>query len=395
MENRRYLLGRLKLLAIGLGHWPTHKEKERKKKATAKPGLGLGPPEIIDRGSQATATNPVEQTSLEVLSRRLTRMTDMFFCTTSLLNLGKETHGMDKQAQTEHCQRSDKLQRLQIVLEELLRLDPTVIQRTLTAPPDCRRVVNRDTGKSLSKGQSNGRSEDMRKMIKLMDDERVWTWGPLPGPARRKESRGLNHEGCAFLLSPPDLDWEDLQYVLISLGVTKVLTLPCGRAKADFLSGKTRSSAQRWPRFCWLGGKGLLLSLSSVDNIAGAPGARGSGAKRKNNKGLAKRYKINRVTTPFIAYVVRHALTSDTQFDEICDGFNYPTFYRELKQYLEAPSFASRAKALVGWWNQRIFGDIYFGPEEPEESQEFNTLTALLAEVEGDNEGSGQENSED
>ncbi|GAB1528362.1 hypothetical protein RhiTH_011556 [Rhizoctonia solani] len=308
---------------------------------------------------------------------------------------------MDKQAQTEHCQRSDKLQRLQIVLEELLRLDPTVIQRTLTAPPDCRRVVNRDTGKSLSKGQSNGRSEDMRKMIKLMDDERVWTWGPLPGPARRKESRGLNHEGCAFLLSPPDLDWEDLQ------------------AKADFLSGKTRSSAQRWPRFCWLackynptkpsegllysellieGGKGLLLSLSSVDNIAGAPGARGSGAKRKNNKGLAKRYKINRVTTPFIAYVVvcvRHALTSDTQFDEICDGFNYPTFYRELKQYLEAPSFASRAKALVGWWNQRIFGDIYFGPEEPEESQEFNTLTALLAEVEGDNEGSGQENSED
>ncbi|CCO29818.1 hypothetical protein BN14_03839 [Rhizoctonia solani AG-1 IB] len=350
---------------------------------------------IRTRGSQAVAIDPVEQTSLEVLSRRLTRMNDMFFCTTSLLNLGKETHGMDKQARIAHCQGSDKTQRLHIVLEELLMLDPMIIQRTLTAPPEHRRVVNRDTGKSLSKGQSNGRSEDMRKMSKLMNDERVWTWGPLPGSSRRKETRGLNHEGCAFLLSPPDLDWEDPQ------------------TRADFLSGKIRSSAQRWPRLCWLacksnptkpsegllynellieGAKGLLLSLSSVDNIAGAPGARGSGAKRKNNKGLAKRYKINRITTPFIAYVVvRHALTSDTQFNEICDGFNYPAFYSGLKQYLEAPSFASRAKALVGWWNQKIFGNIYSGPEETEESQEFNTLTALLAEVEGDNEGNGSE----
>ncbi|KAF8751114.1 hypothetical protein RHS01_08675 [Rhizoctonia solani] len=333
---------------------------------------------IRTRGSQATATNPVEQTSLEVLSRRLTRMTDMFFCTTSLLNLGKETHGMDKQSTN--------------------RTLPTFRQITNDSKftPDCRRVVNRDTGKSQSlvKARVMAGREDMRKMIKLMDDERVWTWGPLPGPAAPEGIPGLkSRRMCILTLSPR-----------FRLGRPAVRTHLPGSNKA-----------QRWPRFCWLackynptkpsegllysellieGGKGLLLSLSSVDNIAGAPGARGSGAKRKNNKGLAKRYKINRVTTPFIAYV-RHALTSDTQFDEICDGFNYPTFYRELKQYLEAPSFASRAKALVGWWNQRIFGDIYFGPEEPEESQEFNTLTALLAEVEGDNEGSGQENSED
>ncbi|CUA75776.1 hypothetical protein RSOLAG22IIIB_11995 [Rhizoctonia solani] len=342
------------------------------------------------RASHSASDSQAGETSLEVLGRRLTRMHEMFYCTTSLLNLGKETHGMDKQARTQFCQGSEKKQRLLGVLEALLALDPTVIQRTLTAPLDLRRVVNRDTGKSLSRGQSNGRSEDMRKMIKLMNDERVWSWGPLPGSIRCKGARGLNHEGCAYLLSPPSLDWEDQE------------------VRANFLAGKTRPSGQQWPRLCWMGceynpakpsegllysdlliegGKGMLLSLSSVDNIAGAPGARGSGAKRKNNKGLAKRYNINRVTTSFIAYVVvciRHALTSDTLFDEVSNGFNYPAFYDGIKQYLEAPSFASRATALLDWWNQKIFGDVYFGAEEPQDPQGCGTLAALLAEVEGE-----------
>ncbi|KAJ1309333.1 hypothetical protein OPQ81_004994 [Rhizoctonia solani] len=351
-------------------------------------------PPIRTRESQAVANDdPVEDTSLQVLARRLTRMHEMFFCTTALLNLGKETHGMDKQERTQHCQASDKKKRLHLVLEELLRLEPTIVQRLQTAPSNYRRTVNRDTANSLSKGQSNGRSEDMRKMANLMNDERVWSWGPLPGSLRRKELRGLNHEGCAYLLSSPDLDWEDPQ------------------TKGDFLSGKTRSSSHRWPCFCWMGcqynpakpsegllysdllaeaGKGLLLSLSSVDNITGAPGARGSGTKRKSHKGLAKRYKINMVTTSFIAYVVacvRHALTSDKVFDETSNGFNYPAFYDGIKQYLDAPSFASRAAALIEWWNRKIFGDVYFGPEEPQESQEFGTLAALLAEVEGDCDG--------
>ncbi|KAJ1304193.1 hypothetical protein OPQ81_008593 [Rhizoctonia solani] len=328
-------------------------------------------PPIRTRESQAVANDdPVEDTSLQVLARRLTRMHEMFFCTTALLNLGKETHGMDKQERTQHCQASDKKKRLHLVLEELLRLEPTIVQRLQTAPSNYRRTVNRDTANSLSKGQSNGRSEDMRKMANLMNDERVWSWGPLPGSLRHKELRGLNHEGCAYLLSSPDLDWEDPQCVLVLTEVALVLTSPT----------------------CWLrqAGKGLLLSLSSVDNITGAPGARGSGTKRKSHKGLAKHYKINMVTTSFIAYVVacvRHALTSDKVFDETSNGFNYPAFYDGIKQYLDAPSFASRAAALIEWWNQKIFGDVYFGPEEPQESQEFGTLAALLAEVEGDCDG--------
>ncbi|KAJ1300507.1 hypothetical protein OPQ81_005320 [Rhizoctonia solani] len=208
----------------------------------------------------------------------------MFFCTTALLNLEKKlTVWTNKNEPTR--QASDKKKRLHLVLEELLRLEPTIVQRLQTAPSNYRRTVNRDTANSLSKGQSNGRSEDMRKMANLMNDERVWSWGPLPGSLRRKELRGLNHEGD-----------------------------------------------------CWL-------------------------------------------------RQVRHALTSDKVFDETSNGFNYPAFYDGIKQYLDAPSFASRAAALIEWWNRKIFGDIYFGPEEPQESQEFGTLAALLAEVEGDCDG--------
>ncbi|CCO37719.1 hypothetical protein BN14_11878 [Rhizoctonia solani AG-1 IB] len=314
-------------------------------------------------------------------------MHEMFFNATELFNLGKETHGMDSRARIEHCQSSERKQRLLFVLEELLKLDPTIVQRTVTAPPDACRVINRDTSKSLSKGQSNGRSEDMRKMIKLMDDSCVWSWGALPGPPEQKEARGLNHEGCAYLLAHPDIDWDDLQ------------------ARAEFIDGKVRWSSHQWPRLCWRegaynpakpsegllltkGGKALLLSLSSVDNITGAPGARGSRSKRQNNKGLAKRYRINRVTTSFIAYVavcVRYAVTSDTHFNETSDGFNYPDFYDAIKQYLEAPAFASRAASLINWWNHKIFGDVYYGSEEPQAPQTSGTLAALLAEVEGDN----------
>ncbi|KAJ1299374.1 hypothetical protein OPQ81_011049 [Rhizoctonia solani] len=347
-------------------------------------------PPIRTRESQAVANDdPVEDTSLQVLARRLTRMHEMFFCTTALLNLGKETHGMDKQERTQHCQASDKKKRLHLVLEELLRLEPTIVQRLQTAPSNYRRTVNRDTANSLSKGQSNGRSEDMRKMANLMNDERVWSWGPLPGSLRRKELRGLNHEGSRSCAHIPYVEQKVIFSVVkpdrhpiggpVFVGWVASITL------LNRLKGYCTAT-------CWLrqAGKGLLLSLSSVDNITGAPGARGSGTKRKSHKGLAKRYKINMVTTSFIAYVVacvRHALTSDKVFDETSNGFNYPAFYDGIKQYLDAPSFASRAAALIEWWNLKIFGDVYFGPEEPQESQEFGTLAALLAEVEGDCDG--------
>ncbi|CAE6472108.1 unnamed protein product, partial [Rhizoctonia solani] len=85
---------------------------------------------------------------------------------------------------------------------------------------------------------------------------------------------------------------------------------------------------------------------------------------------------------------VQYALTSDTHFDETCGGFNYLEFYDVIKQYLEAPAFASHAVSLINWWNQRIFGDVYFGPEEPQAPERSSTLAVLLAEVEGDNDRS-------
>ncbi|CAE6370631.1 unnamed protein product [Rhizoctonia solani] len=314
----------------------------------------------MQQSSSTLERKPMVWTVEHRSSTARARKDKMFFNAIELFNLGKETHGMDSRAWIEHCQSLERKQQLLFVLEELLKLDPTIVQRTVTAPPDARRVINRDTSKSLSKGQSNtppdacwvinqdtskslskgqsnGRSEDMRKMIKLMDDSCVWSWGALPGPPEQKEARGLNHKGCAYLLAHPDIDWDDLQ------------------ACAEFIDGKVWWSLHQWPCLCWQEGaynpakplEGLLLS----DLLA----------------------------------AVRYAVTSDTHFNETSDGFNYPDFYDAIKQYLEAPAFASRAASLINWWNHKIFGDVYYGSEEPQAPQTSGTLAALLAEVEGDN----------
>ncbi|KAG8730880.1 hypothetical protein FRC11_005587 [Ceratobasidium sp. 423] len=318
-------------------------------------------------------------------------MHEMFFNTSLALNLAKEVYGMNKDERTQHCASCAKKKRLLAVVEELMQLDPMLIDRLLSAGAGARRAVNREAQISLSKGQSNGRSEDMRKISWLLQDIRTWN-----APVINKEDRGLGHSDCAYLLSPADLDWEDAS------------------AREDFISGKTRSSPNRWFRACWRdekynsarpsdgllyskiltdAGTAILLSRSSVptenntQSTLRVSGARGRKSGRRTAKGLAKRYQICRVTTSFIAYVVvcvRHSLTDDPEFHPIVNGFNYNKLYDSIKTYLEAPTFASRAKELIKHWNETIFKGIYFGPEETEESLEGGTLASLMAEVEAD-----------
>ena len=50
-----------------------------------------------------TTEDSVEEPSLAVQARRLTRMHEMFFNTNLALNLAKEVYGMGKEERTQHC----------------------------------------------------------------------------------------------------------------------------------------------------------------------------------------------------------------------------------------------------------------------------------------------------
>jgi hypothetical protein len=56
-------------------------------------------------------------------------------------------------------------------------------------------------------GQSNGKSEDMRKVKENIGKWKVWN-PPLPD-MDEKLNRGMNHDECAYLLSDPTIDWNN------------------------------------------------------------------------------------------------------------------------------------------------------------------------------------------
>ncbi|CAE6528442.1 unnamed protein product [Rhizoctonia solani] len=326
----------------------------------------------------------------------------MFFNTNSVLNLGKEIYGMSVEEKVAHCASCEKKKRLFPVVEELIRLDPTLFDRLINTGAAARRAVNSEAQTALSKGQSNGRSEDMRKIGDLLPA--IYTWS---APVTDKEQRGLGHNDCAYLLAPVNLEWEDES------------------VRNDFIKGKIRATPHQFPKFCWLDYKydptrpsdgllyskllidcatAILLSSSSVEKESGPQrnlrisGARGRRSARRAAKGLAKRYQIGQVTTAFVAYVVvcvRHTLTDDSDFHQVVNGYNYATLYDNIKTYLEAPSFASRAKVLLNYWNQKIFKDIYLESVVDESAGETGTLASLMAEVEADGNTNGSQRLDD
>ncbi|CCO34565.1 hypothetical protein BN14_08667 [Rhizoctonia solani AG-1 IB] len=317
--------------------------------------------------------------SIPVISRQVTRLYEMFWPVIDLINMGKETRQMSaEEKKSFKATLSQDRKRLFKLLEKILYEDSNLIERVVHAPREHTAALTRDLKKLLSDGQSNGRSEDMGKVGREMPSWEAMEWDP---PLGDKSRRGMFHIQCATLLAPIQYDWTD------------------PKVRDDFRNGKLVATPLQFPRHLWLANgenynpqrpsDGLLQSeilICAAYCILFSP----TSVKAMR---IAKVYNLTKVTTAFIAYiavVVHHALTTEAIFSEICGGFNYGVYYNQIRTFLEAPRFASRAKVLMDWWNKRLFGSYNTGIHTLEED-EVSTLEDLLAEVEADLGLSGDE----
>ncbi|EUC56089.1 hypothetical protein RSOL_158970, partial [Rhizoctonia solani AG-3 Rhs1AP] len=345
-----------------------------------------------------------DKKTVPVISRQVTRLYEMFWPVIDLINMGKETRQMsidEKKSYQATLTPEDK--RVFIVLEKLLEEDSTLIERVVRAPREHTAALNRDLKKRLGEGQSNGRSEDMGKVIREMPGWEAMAWNP---PLGEKPKRGMFHIQCAKLLAPVQYDWTD------------------PKVRDDFRDGKLMATPLQFPRHLWLdNGENynpqrpsdgllqgeilicaafcMLFSPTSVKAMSASTtqvsGARGCSFKRSRGRmtGVAKVYNLTKVTPAFIAYiavVVHHALTTEAVFSEICGGFNYGVYYNQIRTFLEAPRFTSRVKVLLDWWNKRLFGSYNLGAQTVTLNEDgVATLDVLDAEVEADPGLSGDE----
>ncbi|KAG9091929.1 hypothetical protein FRC06_000324 [Ceratobasidium sp. 370] len=342
---------------------------------------------------------------LAINGRRLTRMVNMFWCPNELLALGRRLQGMNGQAVLNlRNTASEKTKELLVLLDELNALDPELMTR-LTQAGSNASVLMRDAKKQLSEGQSNAKSEDMRKVKEHIG--KWWDWAPPMPDLDNKVQRGLNHEGCAYQLSEPRLDWknEEVKTQFMSFGNPAMDPSAWGR----FLRPYGEYDATR-PSVGLLkgellvkAGKAILLSPATANARLTIPGTSNStgarGKRRRGTIGLAKSYQLTAVTTAFIAYVavvVRHALTSDEFFSENCGGFDYIEFYTQIREYLEAPKYKRRSAELLKWWNEQMFSDYkLLGTSAPSNRRQNGTLASLEAELAEEEEADNRDNGGD
>ncbi|KAG9087800.1 hypothetical protein FRC06_002357 [Ceratobasidium sp. 370] len=245
----------------------------------------------------------------------------------------------------------------------------------------------RDARNQLNDGQSNGRSEDARKVREAMPKWRVWD-----PPLGDRLTRGMAHKECAMRLAPPKLDFnnEDIARKFMVDG-DPAMTPDCW---ASFMWAEGQFDRQR-PSIGLLEGELMLSAATAIlfspsssmpETIQAAGGARGH-TRRRGPIGLAKKYEMNEVNPAFIAYVAcmtRHALTTSKNFSEVCDGFSYTQFYYSIRNVLESPKYERWTKGLIERWNEKLFAGYEFGLNPVAPADQANTIFNMLdAELEG------------
>ncbi|KAG8701061.1 hypothetical protein FRC11_012467 [Ceratobasidium sp. 423] len=81
--------------------------------------------------------------------------------------------------------------------------------------------------------------------------------------------------------------------------------------------------------------------------------------------------------------MVRHLLTSDGEFHEICSRFDYIDFYNRVREFLEKPQYGQWSAALVQYWNVKIFKGYHLRLTAPPEHHKNGTLSKLTAKLQG------------
>ncbi|KAF8747913.1 hypothetical protein RHS01_11170 [Rhizoctonia solani] len=269
-------------------------------------------------------------------SRLITRMNEMFWSPSDVLVLVKKIHRLDDDAELRMRESADpSKKRLLIIADKIYELQPNLAEYLCqNGRPGS--IALRDARSRLAVGQSNGRSEDMRKVREEMPKWADCKWDPHL--ARRAPVGCTTHSVQRYF---PTVVWMSL--------------MSPTHQRDGTISGIWGSSngAQLLERFMYQDGvvdpnnraTGLLRSsllVKSAKCVLLSPGAshsyshavsrvgsRGRSSHHRGLIGIAKSYSITEVNAAFIAYicvVTRHSLTSDEHFSEICAGFNYLEF---------------------------------------------------------------------
>ncbi|KAG8726188.1 hypothetical protein FRC10_007397 [Ceratobasidium sp. 414] len=119
-----------------------------------------------------------------------------------LITTGKEMQTMTDNQIIEFREGANKKKlRIIALVEHLSEWEPGFFERLNQAGPHVTAAA-RDARTRLNNGQSNGRSEDGRKVCENMPKWQEWD-----PPLGDKEDRGMKHKQCAEWLAPPNLDF--------------------------------------------------------------------------------------------------------------------------------------------------------------------------------------------
>ncbi|KAG8726107.1 hypothetical protein FRC12_023702 [Ceratobasidium sp. 428] len=249
-------------------------------------------------------------------ARQMTRLGQMFWNVAIVVKRAK-TWGRKNEAERKAMEdsASDDEKHIFALVKLLAVLEPDVITELARTGRGSRTLAEL-VEHQLSKGQSNAKAEDMRKVRLLLCTWRTWATRP---DAENPSTRGLHNPETAFLLTSLDLDWDDLD------------------VRRKFMNGEILISELDFPRFCYPQGKGdkdkpwlnafcgellirgaraiVLSPAASKNNPITATAGSSSGGRRRAAKsrgltGLAKRYDMAEVAPPLIAYVTVVVSTS-------------------------------------------------------------------------------------
>ncbi|KAJ2932986.1 hypothetical protein H1R20_g4135, partial [Candolleomyces eurysporus] len=234
------------------------------------------------------------------------------------------------------------------VYKKLLKMIPNFEERLLEAEPE--EIVAMAT--QIQKGASSSRSDDTSSMKPVIIDWITPAEEPLkPLLARnQKLDRGFNHPVTGRLLCPTSLDWSDPEI------------------RTALKNKEISISGADWPRFLycderydpgdpWMGLLRGELLISGFKHIFTSPSST-EDAPRATRSGNARIHGMTRVTPASIAYTatqVRFALSSATTFCRTDRDTDSETFYTSLIELLEDPEEEQETKALLSWWNGRVF----------------------------------------
>ncbi|KAJ3514482.1 hypothetical protein NMY22_g14718 [Coprinellus aureogranulatus] len=226
----------------------------------------------------------------------------------------------------------------------------------------------------IQKGANAARSDDTRSLKSAVID---WI-APASGepihphiPKHSKVDRGFNHDITGALLCPTSLDWSKEEYVYEMFPTDRSEISPSSlqcRDRHALRNKEIIAGGTDWPVFLYenekpdpedmwrglfrgrlliLGFKHVFISPSSAEDIS-----------RATRAGNARINGMTHVTPASIAYIatqVRFALSSSSTFCRTDKDGESELFYHSILEILEDPDEAEEVKALLAWWNRKVF----------------------------------------